>query len=314
MPACGREEHYERVAPAAKSGMNRQEIVWRNFGMLIPADWEMLLFSSEFKHGRCVFADRNQFRLEFNWQTVPRAPDFERMLRDYRKALEAQKPVREVGAADIAGWHGLAVQAGNATTARFGRHFPGERCLVEMVFIWPGKRAEHMERQMLESVREEAVAADGTRRWRAFGMEMRVDAKLKLRSCVAQPGRAKLVFDPGRDGVQRVEFERLGMTAQWLKRPVPEWLRLRVPATVAVRHEETLSRAGHSVSLCAGDRRAGGLSRLLGRRCRSDAYAWVCPADGRLYCLTLSGALPGAAPLSAWTRLTCCDEFRGAPP
>jgi len=145
-------------------------------------------------------------------------------------------------------------------------------------------------------------------------MEMWVSAELKLRSCTAQPGRAGLVFDPSREGAQRAEFERLGMISQWLKRPLPEWLRLRVPATVAVRREETLTRAGHSVSLCAGDRRAGGVSRLWGRRCRCDAYAWVCPADGRLYCLTLSGALPAAAPLSAWTRLACCDEFRENPP
>ena len=93
--------------------------------------------------GRCAFADRYQFRLELSWKVVPGAPDFNRMMSDYAAKLieegeEKPEPV------DGGPWKGLCVHAQGQLSTRFGRFFPGESCLVELVFPWPEERDEKL--------------------------------------------------------------------------------------------------------------------------------------------------------------------------
>ena len=54
--------------------------IWRNFGVGVPDDWEMLQFSKDPKSGGCLFADRYTFRLEINWRRTAGEPDLRRIL------------------------------------------------------------------------------------------------------------------------------------------------------------------------------------------------------------------------------------------
>lgn len=274
-----------------------QEFVWRHLRFELPDGWELLLYTTSAERGRCMFADRYEYRLELNWQTVPGRPDFERMVSDYAAALHAEPAVQAVDPMQAGEWQGLVSTSRTAVITRCGRYLPGEKTLIELVFIWPEKRETTLERRILDSFRDVPLAADGRRRWRAFGMDLRVDGALQLHACKALPGTARMVFQDPKHAWREERYERLGLVAQWLKGPVAEWLRLRLPPTVSVTSEEHCDVAGHAVEVIRGDAPVGGWRRLLRRRAPFTALAWVCPADGRLYCASVCGAgwddLPG---------------------
>ncbi|MBI2438480.1 MAG: hypothetical protein HYV36_06685 [Lentisphaerae bacterium] len=305
-----------------------QTLVWRFFSMQIPDDWEMLLYSRDLPAGRCAFADRRQHRLEFHWRQVQLCPDLEGQLERYQAQLTRGQSDCRVISERQGAWVGLVTEGkAGAATSRFSRFFPGENCVVEAVFLWPKQREHLLEQQVLNSIAVAPPDAGGLRPWQAFGMRMRVAGDFALRECVAQPANARLVFAPACDPAQEERFERLGMVSHWLNGTVNEWLRRRIPAAVAVKHSAISQSAGHAVSDVAGIQSGPLLFRRgrpwpsslagLGQAGRPyQARAWICPADGRLYChMTTSAAKRSEAaeprrPGSIAGQLACCSDWQ----
>jgi hypothetical protein len=271
--------------------------IWRHFAFELPSDWEMLQFSRDPRRGRCAFADREGYRFELDWRGVPGPPDFERMLADYRGRL-ADGGLTHLRRVELGPWRGWAGRTENGPSLRVGRHFAAERCLVETVFPDLDEN-DPRPRAVVESLRELPPGAAGFRRWRALGLDVEVPGGFALTDCRAEPGHARLAFGRRPEQVERL-FERRGFVGEWLKVPVPEWLRgwagphLQHGAAAAARVE-----AGHEVHALDGAsaRRAWRAARRAAR-----AEAWLCPRDGRLYArLSLGAGPPGAPP----SRLAC---------
>jgi hypothetical protein len=284
--------------------------VWRRFRLRLPADWELLQYSRNPAQGRCAFADRCQFRLEFSWRQVPAAPDFERMLAAYSDKLrEAGDEPRRFTAGR---WHGLEARTDGVRTTRFGSYFGREACLVEIVFPWPDRRDEALEQTILQTVDEEPARPDGLQHWQSFGLDLLASDGFSLTACRVEPAAARLTFQPerARSGGPAETFLRLGLVPEWLKGGVADWLRLQMGRDFAVRSESECAQAGHGIALATATRRLPGLDRLLGRRIVRHAAAWICPSDGRLYAVLCDG--DPALPL-AGGRLRCCPDMGGMP-
>ena len=261
----------------------------------------MLLYGKDEQSGRCAFADRYQHRLEFNWSVVPGKPDFTRMLDDYLAEFRRDEQVTEVARVTPGPWSGFAARMGDVLTSRFGRFFSRDRCLLEVVFLWPERRDVALERRILDSVREETLTPEGFWRWRAFGMDLYAGEDLQLQECTVKPGLARLQFAAEKRRVRVETFERMGLVSQWLHRPVQEWLALRRPDGVVLRQQEPEQDGDIEVAHLVGDRLAEGWRRLLLQRTPYDSRAWINPRDGRLYCQTVSGeAHPVARRFRGW--------------
>lgn len=284
--------------------------IWRNFGVRLPSDWELLQFTREESAGRCAFADRHQFRLELDWRVVPAPPDFERMLSDYRSRL-VELGMKRVQNVSRKGWLGVTCEGPEGVTTRFGRHFPGESCLLELVFIWRNGRNLEEEATVLDSVTEEPVHEGCLRRWRAFGMDLLVTSGLALDRCVVEPAHAQMVFSKPGGGVME-SFARHGMVTDWLTGSIEDWLMNRAPRSVSAARAGSSHVEGHSIAKVCGSQRAAGVDGIMGRRMHYESEAWKCPVDGRLYSVSRThndGKQSACVPL-AGTRLSCCDGLR----
>lgn len=285
--------------------------IWRNFRMDHPPEWELLQYSHNPEAGRCAFADRYQFRLEFNWRRVDAPPDFDRTLSAYKDKLSHDNTKVAVEQVRHGSWCGLETKDGTVITSRFGRYFDHSSCLIEIVFIWPQAKNEVLKRQILNSVHEEPVR-DGLQRWQTFGMDIRASKNLPLQACRVEPARAKITFGTDKQAPNSESFERLGLVEQWLDAPLADWLNNRPPRSVYNTSRETINHSDHRIELLEGKIAAGRLSRMIGRRHWYQAAAWICPFDGRIYCVTRT--CPQCEAIAPETlasgRLTCCNALR----
>lgn len=254
--------------------------IWRNFRLALPDDWDLLQFTRRPVQGRCAWADRYGFRLEFIWRAVPGPPDFDRMMGDYAAKLEAEG-ARRLRRERREHWHGIVAEQGGRPISRFGAYFDRESCIVELVFPWAAERAPAIERAVLASVREEPPDATGRRRWRAFGMDLRTDGRLDLLECRVAPGRSELRFGDER-GRRVARFQRLGLRPFWMRVGVAEWLREQTRGWRDCR-ESAHRRGDHQVFRREGETPTGILEGRLRGRKRAGWEAWICPADDRLY-------------------------------
>ncbi len=254
-------------------------IIWRHFRLEVPADWEMLRFSCNRERGRCSFADRYQVRLEMSWLRVPGPPDRERMLSDYMARLR-DGGVEDLQPAPQANWSGLTGTQDGQTVSRFGNYFPGESCLLELVFLWPGMRDKQLEQRMLEAVTD-APAQDGQRRWRAFGLDVTVPATMALHECHQYAARTEMHFEAPK-GVDEDRFMRLGLVSQWLRIPLKQWLAAQAPAGVSIQDQSIRTIDGHEMVTLRG-RTKHWCRGLRLHRPVYESRAGLCPADGRLY-------------------------------
>lgn len=273
---------------------------WRHLAVNLPEEWEMLQFSRDPAAGRCAFADRHRFRLELSWRQVAGPPDFERMLHDYEARL-TERGMTDGQRVHRGAWRGLSGRLDGRPMTRYGAHVPGERCLVEAVFIWPDAVDPVLETLVLGSLHAAPPEADGCRRWRAFGMDMRVPAGLELAEVTVQPAHAETHFAEGR---RDVRFARRGLVPTWLRTPVDAWLLHWLPtnARPAPAGTHSLACGTHTVAQINGVRRT---RRVFGRGRPFRAEAWLCPGDGRLYSWIGTGD-----PFGGETRrpLACCPE------
>lgn len=278
-----------------------QSWVWRNLELRLPPDWELLQFSRNPDQGRCAFADRYAFRFELSWRTAAPSLDLERMIADYLAALESEG--MKEGTRRVHGpWLGLdGLMAGQRMT-RYGRFIEAEACVVEAVFLWRDRRAESLEGDILDSIAPCAPLEDGSRVWRAFGMQVRAPAGLVLASASALPAHAEMRFASAGAGPRAV-FARRGMVRQWLRTPLADWLANWLQDEGAGTGSPTREeQEGHTIQGRHGSFRAGG---LIKRNQPCAAEAWICPRDGRLYSWFATGETPspGIRPLA------CCEEW-----
>lgn len=305
-----------------------QPVIWRHFKLELPDDWEMLAFCKNPRSGRCTFADRYQHRLQFCWDVVPGAPDFNRMVSAYLAELKRSGQAEDILPATIDAWHGFTARVADPPAAaalqaqqaggngrhlsHFSRYFQDEQCLIQLVFPWPGARDLELEGAILRAVHPAPATGQGFRRWRAFGLDMRVSSDLALSRNVVQCANARFTFNPPHGETGREEhFERRGMVAEWLGAPVKDWLRRRADADIRILQTSSEKVGGHVIETISGDRRANGFGRLVGRRQSYRAAAWICPADGRLYFLAvIGGETKAGAGALAGRRLACCDTLR----
>ena len=150
--------------------------VWNNFEMSVPEEWEMLYFAKSPDFGRCGFADRYRYRLEFNWKKVPGEPDFERMMSDYDAKLRTDGVMTGIHRTRSGPWKGVEGRMDTTLTSRYGRYFPEEKSLIEIVFLWPEKKDSAVVKTILNSVGCVPVVREQFRRWKAFGMELLCDS------------------------------------------------------------------------------------------------------------------------------------------
>jgi hypothetical protein len=278
--------------------------IWRHFRLELPDDWEMLQFSRESRVGRCSFADRYQFRLELSWRTAQGPPDFDRLMSDYLAKLKLDATMPDAASTRVGDWPGLEGHQGGMLTSRFGRHFAGESCLVEAVFLWPESKDERLEEGILKSVAAEPEHPGRLRRWKAFGMDLLATSGLEMEECRVDPAYARMSFASAQPGREET-FERLGMVSEWLRVTVKEWLHQQTPRDVALSSKGSAAERGHAIETIGGSLRAG----LVRKPRRHEAAAWICPEDGRLYHVSTTGAEAGEAAPLAGRRLSCCREM-----
>ncbi len=282
-----------------------QEWIWREFRMELPQKWEMLQYSRELEAGNCMFADRYQFRFEFNWKVVADKPDYNRMISDYMQRLRDDQDMESGSRCDHGGWHGFQGKIKGAWNSRFGRYFDEHKRMLEIVFLWPDKVERSLTREILETIAP--IPKGGLQRWRAFGLNAKASADLEFDTCSVQPGLAQMTFADERSAERMESFERLGMVDSWMDGTVREWLEGKEPQNLSKAEYSAETIGDHEVV-----RASGAVPPLKFPKIGRDNYlytaaAWICPKDGRLYCFSEIAAKPSAEAIDpVGERLSCC--------
>lgn len=276
--------------------------IWQHFSIDVPTDWEMLQFSRNPSVGRCAFADRYQFRLEFNWKIIPGEPDFKRMIGDYRERLEESLDVVSTEEKKHGQWWGIDSIGDEVLHSRFGRFFEEKSCLIEIVFLWTEGKDRSLTKKVLDSVQAQPVVNDQYSHWKAFGMDVLASKDLEMAQCQVETALAKILFSDKRK--ERIEiFQRLGMVPEWLNVPTEQWLARQMDDLTEVRTSFD-SVNGHDIVTKIGKIKKKRWPMPGSKMIEQVSSAWVCPHDGRLLCATV---LSAKEPNLAGTRLGCCE-------
>ncbi len=273
--------------------------VWNGIAVQAPEDWELLRFSLNAERGGVFFADRYQYRFQLNWNRLAGAPDFERMLANYRDILTSKhglEKVTELRHGD--GWRGLGGMQEDTRIVRFGKFFPSRSLLLEAVWLDPGKQERELCGAMLDTIDIPAQEGD-TALWQCFGMRMDVPRELSPKQCIVQPARVAMEFT-NRPGRISVAFSRLGLVDLWMRSDLEEWLKRCAPGKILSWEPLEIHRSSHRGISVSAVCRAG--NAVLRRKIWA-AEAWRCTRDGRLYTLMRTGTLQA----SENAALRCCD-------
>ncbi len=275
--------------------------IWNRIAFRLPDDWEMLQFSRNPSQGRCVFADRYQYRLELNWMAVSAPPDMERISSDYMAKLK-EDGLKSIEKVSIHPWSGAYGIEHGRPVSRYAAFFSDGPFLLEAVFIGEhgGQSDFAAEGRILESFKVHPKS--DIIHWCAFGMDWCTSAN-EFALCYVAPGLAEVSFTDCRKHLSQT-FSRRGMLRTWLKTPVSDWLASRVPPEYKTVSLEHLCRDGHDVWTLLAKRRRPVLSDWLHGRRHIFASAWICPGDGRLYTTSTLAHCDGVAFPQA--SLACC--------
>jgi len=284
--------------------------IWRHFAIQIPDHWDMLQYSKNWIVGNCVFADRYQYRLEFNWRAVAGTPDYDRMLSDYMSKLKNDYNMKQAQYTKSGKWKGIKGYLNSLLTTRYGYYFKNESCVIEIVFIWPDKIDSQIERTVLNSIKE-IDEKNGFYQWKAFHMDMYVSKELILDATLALPAHTKMTFLTKKPFKKEI-FQRIGMVKQWLKIPLKDWVRDKIPKNVRIESENSETQSNHQIETFKGYYFTDASAKLLNRKSKYITSAWVCPEDERLYKMT------GIFPYKDFTddyhipakRLSCCVHLK----
>lgn len=270
--------------PATRTSV---EWIWRHFAITLPSNWEMLQFSTEYSRGRCAFADRYQFRAELSWKVVTGEPDYGRMVKDYTQRLESEKKIESPSGIIVHGWHGFHGNAGRGEMTRLGKYMPANKCLLELVLIWPDARDRDLEDSIAASIREVGPDQHNRYRWRAFGMQIDVPVRAAISGCTAMPGLVDVHFNDPKTG-NTLQFKRAGMLSAWFDGDIESWLKKTVGPT---RDPVVRRRTDHNQEffLLEGSYKPEGLHIRKGQ---VNASAWLSRSDQRLYCALMRTRKP----------------------
>lgn len=281
---------------------------------MVPDEWEMLGYSTEFYKGRCWIADRYSERLEFSWQHVKTTPDIARMASQYRARMVDEDILEDVRGRRIGNWRGLVGEKEQLTVSRYIKHMPAEKVIAELVFHWPGQRDEKLEERVCSSMREEPlVEALGARlqHWRAFGMNMYPSENYGITAMAVQPAMTRMSFGPRKRYASIFEdhFQRLGMVSRWLQGSVDDWLALKTPVYVSKQKTGRREHAGHAIATVSGQAQKTNFVPFKREKGRYHAAAWICPHDHRLYYGYRVAPENDKGPADiAGRRLSCCAD------
>ncbi len=212
---------------------------------------------------------------------MPGEPDYHRMVSDYITKLEQEKKITDAHPVTTRGWHGFHGRMKEDVTSRFGRHLPAIGCLVEIVLLWPDQRDSACEEDVLASIDAVTDDREGCRRWRAFGLDLRVPASAAFEGCTVLPARAEFAFTEPRSG-NRWEFARLGMVHGWFNGNLDQWLLSALGKSV--RDPRITRRDHHGVDLHLAEGAFKPQTIHL-RHGQFQAAAWLDRTDGRIYCV-----------------------------
>jgi len=208
-------------------------------------------------------------------------------------------------------WTGFQCFGTNGWTTRVGRFFDVPSKLVELVFLWKDRAVVEDLRRTLETFTF-YPARDGLQRWRAFGMNLLVDADYVLSDCKVQPAMAVMTFvDRDDRPKKRTVFERHGLVDEWLDCGVDKWLSARRPKKVSQRMIKRFGHAHHDISRETGKMPALHFPQFDKHKNVYDGTAWICPADNRLYHVSsISPANDDSNDKGRSISLSCCDAFK----
>ena len=294
-----------------------QTIIWRNFRLRLPEDWEMLSFSKNPDKGRCGFMDRYYQRFEFGWRVLPKEPDLSRMRSDYGSRLLNEKNFESTKNSDFTHWIGMTAKKGRLIISRFLRFFPLESCLLELVFHHVGTRDDKVEREVCGSVRwekPEQIEGESRQHWQAYGMDFYPSQGMPLNECQVLPANVKLQFGDLRKIGGEQTFLRTGLVDQWLRGTVADWSETKAPTVSRIQNRSEKENNGHTITVLRGSITQPTWIPFRVKRGFYRSEAWKCPHDGRLYHAAFSRIVSGKASEPeedlAGNRLNCCEDLK----
>ncbi len=283
-------------------------VVWQGLKIFFPEEWELMQFSKNSNMGSCAFANRYNISMELNWQRTDGEVNMGKTVTDHISKFEYEKGLTNIKRTNVSGWTGFYGNISKIKVSKFLKYFKKKSYLVQIIFIWPQKRKEEIENDILKNTKEEPNCKNDLQRWKSFGMDICISDKLKLLKCVVEPANAKMFFGVGNDFFE--EYRRLGMVKYWLKGTVKQWLETKLPSKVKNVREKLTELSGHKIYSVYYSVWAKGLSKITGKKESYIASAWICPTDNRLYFARIKK--DSAVDMCvAGERLVCCDRLAG---
>ncbi len=282
-----------------------RDIVWLGMHLAVPEAWEIVRHALGAERGSLALADRRRQRLQVSWIRAEAEPDVKRTLSDYRADELAEDPDCKLTRLErTAGWRGFRRRGEAGTITRAGRYLAALKRWVEMVVSWPEAVDTGLERRLLEGF-EVDDEADPPRRWRAFGLDIRVPPEWPLAEVSARPADASMTFrkDRRREAVVR----RLGAVDAWFGGDLAAFLRnqtgparCQVSETTYGTHEARDGRSNEAPNAVA---------RFVRRTPERLDRAWLCPSAHAVFLVTTRGPRKDLVRPEAFA-VRCCD---GAP-
>jgi hypothetical protein len=261
---------------------------WRGIVVDHPSQWELSLACGLDEPAHIAFADRLFTRLDITWRPLTYVPNLDLLIEKYRqrkttrKDEVAFKPLTNAGKE----WRGVVRHADKGTFMHAARFFAPQRWLVEATIVWPKRRQEKVERDILDSI--EAWPVDEPRRhWRALGMDVVIGREMELLTNDPKVGRVSWTFGARRKKGHPPQLlvERLAMVGHWMPAEggLEDWLIKSLPEKSTVLEKNSITFNSHPAQRLLSDKKIGTLPSLRGLRQQRLDIAWICPVDGRLY-------------------------------
>jgi hypothetical protein len=190
---------------------------------------------------------------------------------------------------------------------------------VEASLVWPTGRDEDPEGVILASIRPLETGAE-VRPWQAAGISLTLNSEFELQDADTQVGRVRWTFARGGKLGPWLTVERLAMPEMWLTGPLGDWMVRDLPPGHHVVRQESRTINVHDGQQVLSQRRLGAVYRLRGLEDVRLTAAWLCPAEGRVYRVSLGEMRRNREiRLPEDLRIRCCRhvlavvEKRGSP-
>ncbi|MBI5723374.1 MAG: hypothetical protein HZA50_05405 [Planctomycetes bacterium] len=267
-------------------GISMQTTCWRGMRLEHPSAWELTTVGGEKQPGRCIFSDRRYQRLQVLWREVKYVPELTSIMEKHRRDAKAADKLTVLKDAPEP-WQGVVRKAESGWVVNAGRFFRQNRWLVEAMFVWPGARDVNLENRILASITP-ADDQDEVMAWQAMGLDVSVPKEYELEDCSLQVGRIRWKFASPHKKAPMIAVERLAMAGSWLKSSPGDWLDAELPIRDKRLFRGQDRAFAHPADWIVSRGRAGRLAALARLKRINLDLAWICPAEDRLYHITVS--------------------------